>query len=375
VGADLVLAFLWIVAAAVTFAVEWSIARLLFLLDVDRGQVAGAPETPPRTMIVWTLAAGDSYRAMLDKSGRKSVDLRDPYSREKLPSDSDDAGVLEIDHLECVLTDEKAHAAVLDVLEKRRARREKHATVITSEVDPLRWQSARVREAVDDLQLASNEDQRKEPRAREASADALRARWALLLSGFERIRWSLPWPADEAHEDARAAALLADKYFSTAHRLGSSVSRDDLDDALEPRHWQIWNQCSRAERLALRHLAEEGFLNPNSQDTVRPLFRRLLIRRSPAFVLPSASFRRFVLRAERPETVSTWEQSGTTGGWARLRTPLIATAAIIVAYLLIAEPGAFNWSIAFATAVTAGLPVILKVLTLFGEQRTGAASR
>jgi len=195
------------------------------------------------------------------------------------------------------------------------------------------------------------------------------------LRGFQRIRWSLPWPSDDADKAARAAQELAKKYFTGELQNGTNSSRDDIDDAREPRHWQVWNQCSRAERLALRHLAEEGFLNPNSQDIVRPLFRRLLIRRNPAFALPSASFRRFVLRAERPETVSSWEQSGSKGGgWARLRTPLIAIATIIVAYLLIAEPGAFNWTVALATGITAGLPMILKVLTMFGDQRTGAAS-
>ena len=158
-------------------------------------------------------------------------------------------------------------------------------------------------------------------------------------------------------EDKRPVAdTLQRKYGALAS--SDPLPADDVDDACEARHWQLWRQCTRAEKLALRHLAEEGFLNPNATDVVRPLFRRLLVRRAPAFCLPTPAFRRFVLRAESPGTIASWECAGGPSAWARLRAPLIGIALLAATYLLVAEPEALNWSIAVTTGVAAGLPAI-----------------
>ena len=58
-----------------------------------------------------------------------------------------------------------------------------------------------------------------------------------------------------------------------------------------------------------------------------------------------------------------------------LREPLLIAAVLAGAYLLIAEPDAFNWTIALTTGLAAGLPVILKVFKMFGDQRGGAGAR
>jgi hypothetical protein len=82
-----------------------------------------------------------------------------------------------------------------------------------------------------------------------------------------------------------------------------------------------------------------------------------------------------VLRAEAPSTVSAWERDGAESAWTRLRAPLVVLALLGVAYLLVAEPDTLNWSIALATGVAAGLPAILKVLAMVGDQHTGAGAR
>src|SRR5262249_5203398 len=160
------------------------------------------------------------------------------------------------------------------------------AIVLTSEVDPMRYATARVSEArADRVSAVEASEVQAACEAEEVAASFLN-RWARLLDGFQRARWLVP-PAPEAPRAARplAESLVAERLTKKYGRLVATkgLSTDEVDEAFEPWHWQLWRQCTRAEKLAVRHLAEEGFLNPNAQDIVRPLLRRLLIRRKPAF--------------------------------------------------------------------------------------------
>lgn len=190
--------------------------------------------------------------------------------------------------------------------------------MLTSEVDPIRFVSARVLEAVKAMVAA------------EAAAAVLLERWARLLDAFRCVRWEVPPGAHLAGARRPVAEMLARKYPSLPD--ADHVPADEADETSAARHWQLGQQCTRAEKLALRHLAEEGFLNPNAQEVVRPLMRRLLVRRDPAFCLPTEAFRRFVLRAETCATIGAWERAGVPRAWVRLRGPLMVLALLVPAY-------------------------------------------
>ena len=350
------------------FGVLWSIARLLFLLDVDRKEATGGAGPPAGALIVWTLASVDRLvPADGPTESQDVIDLRRP-----LTPAAKAAEMIELDHLEWVLDTPALHVPVLDLLENL-VRVQRKAVILASEVDPLRYLSARVLEARAERASAADAAAAQAAAAAETSAAALLGRWAGLLDVFQRKRWELP-PGSGIPEDKRPVAETLQRKYATLTD-GGRTPADDVDEACEARHWQLWRQCTRAEKLALRHLAEEGFLNPNAQDVVRPLFRRLLVRRDPAFCLPTEAFRRFVLRAEASDTIASWESSGGPGAWTRLRAPLVSIALLAAAYLLLAEPDAFNWSIALTTGVAAGLPAILKVFSIVGDQRAGAGGR
>ncbi len=368
-------ALLWAALPAVGFGIVWSIVRLLFLLDVDRTEVARRPHPARGSAIVWTLAAGGDVALTHAASAEQDlVDLREPTTPEALAKRADAvvAPRLEVDHLECALVDQDLHRAVVDVLE-RIVRSHKKVVVLTSEIDPLRYVAARVVEAANDRAVAADADKAKEAEARERDAAALLQRWALLLDAFHRMRWEVPPGSHAATPERTVAEGLARKYPALPDE--DRLPPEQADEACEARHWQIWHQCTRAEKLALRHLAEEGFLNPNAQDVARPLMQRLLVRRDPAFVLPSEAFRRFVLRAETHATVSGWEQAGIPSAWSKLRTPLMVLATLGVVYLIVAEPDALNSSIALAGGVAAALPLLLRMFAMVGDQRAGAGAR
>jgi hypothetical protein len=370
-----VVVVLWVLLGAIVFGIVWSIVRLLFLLDVDRVDATGPMHPTRGSFIVWTLAPGQRIALVEEASAQQDLlDLREPTTADALAKKADaiKAPTLEVDHLECALVDPPLHTAVLDLLEKL-VRGHKKAVILTSEVDPLRYVGARVLEAQGDQAVAATPEAAKEKKAAADAAGALLDRWSRLLDAFRRVRWEVP-PGARLPADEKAVAEMLLRKFPKLPDC-DKVPADEADEACEARHWQLWGQCTRAEKLALRHLAEEGFLNPNARDIVRPLMRRLLVRRDPAFCLPTEAFRRFVMRAETCATVGEWERTGVRSAWARLRTPLVTLGGLGTAYLLLAEPDALNWTIALTTGVAAGLPALMRMFAVVGDQRTGAGAR
>ncbi len=366
---------LWIAVLGSGFGIVWSIVRLLFLLDVDRADATGPLHPGRGSFIVWTLAPGQQIVLVEETSAAQELlDLREPTTADALGKKTEaiKAPTLEIDHLECALVAPDLHVAVLSLLETL-VRGHRKNVVLTSEVDPLRYVGARVLEAQRDRAVAATPEKEDAAKKSEDEWAALLDRWARLLDAFRRQRWEIPPHARLHAAEKPVAEMLARKYPKLPDC--DTLPADEADEACEARHWQIWRQCTRAEKLALRHLAEEGFLNPNAQDIVRPLMRRLLVRRDPAFCLPTEAFRRFVMRAETCATVTSWERTGERSAWARLRAPLVTLGGLGVAYLLLAEPDALNWSIALATGVAAGLPAIMRMFAVVGDQRTGAGAR
>lgn len=314
----------------------WAIGRVVFLLDVDApgtGQSGDTIATPG--LARWRLVrhgsgAGWSGAVVLDLEHTRG-DLSTWWAKHQ-----GDGGRLEVRHLERGLEDGRA-TQVLELLEAAVHDAGGRHIVVESDIDPVRWAT----------------DGAAAPRAGDAppaGTSELMARWLSLLGqfGIDRI------------DVAPGAAVPAD-----------AGARDDEGEA---RHWQLWRRLSQPEQLALRQLAEEGFLNPNNRDVVRTLFRRGLVRRERAFVLATPSFHRFVLRAVPAQTVATWEHAGVEGGWERLRTYLSAALALGAVFLFVTQPDLFNRAVLTAGGVTGGVLTLLKLLSLFGEERSTTKS-
>lgn len=386
-SSTVVLVSLGFAAFVVLFSVMWSLARLVFLLDIDRFTGKGSFRSTDRgALSAWTFGTRDGLIALTTSPPPPPpppappppspvIDLRIPTTADELRAQakalaSTAPPFIEIDHSEAILDDLALHPALLDVLE-RLVHDGKTPVILISEVDPIYWTASRALEAAGDLAAAAQGDDAKKADEVKQRFDGLLARWSQVLGTFTRTRWEVPPGATVKDETQRHIAdALAAKY----PRLDPGAATEELGELYEARHWQIWRQCTRAEKLSLRQLAEEGFLNPNAIGIARGLSDRLLIRRDPAFSLVTDAFGRFVLRAETPQTIAQWEAAGAQS-WARLRVPLMMVAAIAAAYFIVAEPGALNSTIAIATGVAALLPAILKLFSSFGDQRFAAGGR
>lgn len=217
---------------------------------------------------------------------------------------------------------------------------------IVSMVDPVDWAVERAR---DDAATPDGNDAaeaKKDPAALDGGA----RRWAHLAADWEHVLLTFTRRIDRE--------LLND--VPTA---GQGVSRDD---DLEMRYRRIWRTCGIGERLALRQLAEEGFVSHAATAVVSRLRKRRLLLRSPALSLRSESFRRFVLGAESAQTIAEWEARG-AGRFSRYRFLIVLALALGLGFLFVTQREFFNTTTAVATAVAGALPLLIRIFGVFGE--------
>src|SRR5262249_2921753 len=104
------------------------------------------------------------------------------------------------------------------------------------------------------------------------------------------------------------------------------------------------------------------------------LIARGLVRRDPNLEIFSETFGIYVLNKGREEEVRQYERES-LGLWSSIRTPMFI---IIVAFLLFVfgtQKDVMTVSTTLITAVTSGIPLMLKLVGTFSEQRSGAAER
>jgi hypothetical protein len=102
--------------------------------------------------------------------------------------------------------------------------------------------------------------------------------------------------------------------------------------------------------------------------------QRGLIRRDPAFRIMDRGFPDFVSGAESGATVQGWENEGARSSWAKLRPALIMLLVFGIGFLYSTQRGLFSETVAFATAVTGAVPLLLRLFANFGRQPDGGSS-
>jgi hypothetical protein len=174
-----------------------------------------------------------------------------------------------------------------------------------------------------------------------------------------------------------------------AGQLTASDLEREISHAAEPYYRALWSACSTDEKLALRHLAEEGVVNPRNHAVITGLMRRGLMIRprltqadkegdGPALQIVNTTFKRFVLRAVPPETIATWEREGVKTPWASVRTALVTCAVAFGGFLILTEQqlvGAwFGVVPTLAPAVLApAIPTVFKLLVSRGSKGEGVS--
>jgi hypothetical protein len=320
-------------------------------------------------------------------------DLREPAHKAAnfKPDDPGTGKVLLVDQIACRLDDKDWRTALCELAEQPR----KGDLVFVSEIDPFHYVVQMLREAVTvHLPAAASDKERLasvEKAITELGAEV--ARWATALRSFRKIRFPAREPGDDTrklfqrehpedwireeceerdHSDELREIGAKLREYKHLHRLRRSDVVHFVQDAAEPYYQSLWDVCSRAEKLVMIQLAEEGVVNPKSVELVRRLARRRLVRVDPRYRLMNDSFREFVLTAEPPEQVAEWERVDSAETWSRIGTPLYALGIMLVSIVLLTEPDEVTTVVGVIAAAGSTLAALRGV---FGGARLGTPAK
>jgi hypothetical protein len=145
---------------------------------------------------------------------------------------------------------------------------------------------------------------------------------------------------------------------------------DELGERAETYFAGLWSSCREDEKLILYYLAHNGLANSRGRRALRRLMARGLVRRNPNLELFSESFRLYVLEAARRENIVTLarEKSGAST-WDALRIPFFVIIISFILLLFATQKDMLTTTTALATALTTGLPVLMKLIGVFTERR------
>jgi len=169
----------------------------------------------------------------------------------------------------------------------------------------------------------------------------------------------------EAEADLRRTLKMSDSDTDQRRLL------DELCERAETYFAGLWSSCREDEKLLLFQLAHNGLANGRNRRTLRRLMARGLVRRNPNLELFSESFRLYVLEAaERENIVTIARENRGASTWDSLRLPFFV---IIISFLLVlfaTQKDMLTTTTALATALTTGLPLLMKLVGAFAEKRS-----
>jgi len=170
----------------------------------------------------------------------------------------------------------------------------------------------------------------------------------------------------EAEAKLRRAAGQFDAEADREHLL------DEIGERAETYYAGLWGSCHDDERLMLYQLARHGLANARNRRLLRRLIARGLVRRDPNLKLFNETFRLYVLGAGQRENLVTREreQRGPST-WDSLRIPFFIIIISIILLLFATQKDLLTTTTAFATALTTGLPMMMKLIGVFTERRLG----
>lgn len=134
----------------------------------------------------------------------------------------------------------------------------------------------------------------------------------------------------------------------------------------------IWQSLTREEKFLLYDLAEDNLVNSYDDYNLTMLLAKgVIINSNGPLQLFNRGFRNFILTAiGNTEAMKIKDRIRENGNWTNLRTPLIIVIVAILGFLLISQQEAYSKLLTYVAALSAGVPIILKIFSLFDKNTT-----
>ena len=137
----------------------------------------------------------------------------------------------------------------------------------------------------------------------------------------------------------------------------------------------IWQSLTKEEKFLLYDLAEDNLVNSYDDYNLTMLIAKgVIIQTNGLLRLFNRGFRNFILTAiGNSEAMKIKARIRESGNWNNLKTPLVLIILSILAFLLISQQEAYSKLLSYVAALTAGVPAILKIFSLF-DKRTAKSN-
>ena len=136
-----------------------------------------------------------------------------------------------------------------------------------------------------------------------------------------------------------------------------------------PYYQALWQSCSLSEKLALFHLAMDGYLHADNPD-LTSLSQKGLVRLEPDLQLMNDSFRQFVLQLGSNLQLSKWEKHATQDTWGRLKWPFLMIFGVIILFFFFTQQEFKNSFITLISLLPILLPALPELPFLFSQQKS-----
>lgn len=131
----------------------------------------------------------------------------------------------------------------------------------------------------------------------------------------------------------------------------------------------IWQSLTKEEKVLLYDLAEDGLVNPYDDYNLSLLiYKGLITRAEGTLMLFNKGFRNYILTAiGNSEVERIKAQVKDTGNWSSLKAPLNISIIGILIFLIVSQQEAYSQILTYITALGAGIPAVLKILSMLGS--------
>lgn len=175
---------------------------------------------------------------------------------------------------------------------------------------------------------------------------------------------------------AQAPAFRAGRGLSESTRIAKF---DELAFKLQVSshyfYMYIWQSLTKEEKFLLYDLAEDNLVNAFDDYNLSMLIAKgVVIRPDGTLKLFNKGFRNFILTAiGNSEAIKIKNQIKDNGNWNTLKNPLQLIILAILGFLLVSQEEAFAKLITYVATLGAGVPVVLKLFTLFDKTEKQAS--
>ena len=140
-----------------------------------------------------------------------------------------------------------------------------------------------------------------------------------------------------------------------------------------PYYQTLWQSCSLTEKLALYHIAIDGYVHAANPD-LTSLSQKGLIRLTPELQLMNASFRQCVLQLGENFQLSQWEKQTRPDTWSQLKWPFLLIFGTVLLFFFFTQQEFKNSFITLISLLPILLPALLDLPALLSGTKSTQGS-